>query len=167
MRLGTPRGWLVLSAALMMLGCASNLATEVPPRFDISGSWTLESDVDRPEGRNGQHGRGGRRDLRFDPALLPMLYARGMRIEQDVDSMGVGYREGAYRDVSWGTRKLRLADVEAGWDGPDLVIRTESPSYDMTERYRLSEDGKRMHAIIDIEPAHGEKLRLRHVYLRD
>jgi hypothetical protein len=90
-----------------------------------------------------------------------------MHIEQDVDSMGVAYREGTYRDVSWGDRELRLADVEAGWDGPELIIRTESPSYDMIERYRLSDDGNRIHLAIDLQPAHGEELKLRRIYLRD
>ncbi len=105
--------------------------------------------------------------MRLDAAGVPMLGASGMVIEQNADSMGIAYREGGYRDISWGARKLRLADVQAGWDGADLVIETETVTYDMVERYRLSDEGQRLEVDIRIEPAQGDEIKLVRVYRRD
>jgi hypothetical protein len=165
--------WIALGCSLLVVVGCSNLSTEVPHAFDLSGDWVIAgaapgAEVERPDRaghseRAGRHGRGGH--VGFDPATLPMIDARAMVIEQDATSMGIAYQNGTYRDVSWGERDLRLAEVAAGWDGPDLVIETESRSYDMVERYRLGADGN-LHLEIRLDPAQGDQINVVQVYRR-
>lgn len=155
----------VVCAALV--ACSSNLATEVPPRLDLSGDWVLDGEPELPPMRDRERPRGGsERPRGVDPMRLPMLEARGMVIEQNADSMGIAYENGAYRDISWGSRALRLADVRAGWDGSDLVIRTRTSTYDLLERYQLSEDGRDLRLEIQLDPAFGKDLNLVREYRR-
>lgn len=163
-RSGIALGCLLLVAA----GC-SNLSTEVPEAFDLSGDWIIsdsDSDSDAQVERSDRaRRRGYGPDMGFDPAALPMIDARAMIIEQDSTSMGIAYQDGTYRDVSWGERDLRLADVSAGWDGPDLVIETEGVSYEMVERYQLSSDGH-LRVEIRLDPARGERINVVNIYRR-
>lgn len=162
MRLG-----LVVCMSLVAGGCSSNLSTEAPPRFDLSGDWVLQGEPDLPPMRDRDRPRGGQvRPMGLDPMNLPMLQARSMVIEQNADSMGIAYESGAYRDISWGLRKLRLADVRAGWDGPDLLIRTRTSTYDLLERYALGDDGQDLTLEIHLEPAYGKDLNLVRDYRR-
>ena len=167
------RSWLALGCSLLVAAGCSSLSTDVPQAFDLSGDWVIaaaesEAEVVRPNraghsDRAGRHGRFG--DVGFDPADLPMIDAQAMVIEQDATSMGIAYQSGIYRDVSWGERDLRLADVAAGWDGPDLVIETETVSYDMVERYQLGPDGD-LRVEIHLEPARGDQINVVLVYRR-
>ena len=157
--------WIALGCSLLVAAGCSSLSTEVPHAFDLSGDWVIAGaapDAGHPD-RAGRHGRGAH--VGFDPATLPMIDARAMVIEQDATSMGIAYQNGTYRDVSWGERDLRLAEVAAGWDGPDLVIETEGRSYDMVERYRLGSDGN-LRLEIRLDPARGDQINVVHVYRR-
>ena len=173
------RLWIALVCLLLVGAGCSSLSTDVPVAFNLSGDWIIsesesESESESDSGpdsnapiersdRARSHGRGA--DIGFDRAALPMIDARAMVIEQDATSMGIAYQNGTYRDVSWGERDLRLADVAAGWDGPDLVIETESRSYDMVERYQLRPDGN-LRVVIHLDPARGEKIKVVRVYRR-
>lgn len=167
------RFWVALVCLLLVGAGCSSLSTDVPVAFDLSGDWIIsesESESQSPsDARIGQSDRARRRgheaDVGFDPAALPMIDARAMVIEQDATSMGIAYQNGTYRDVSWGERDLRFADVAAGWDGPDLVIETESGRYDMVERYQLSPDGY-LRVEIHLDPARGKKINVVHIYRR-
>jgi hypothetical protein len=164
---------IALGCSLLVAAGCSSLSTDVPHAFDLSGDWVIvgsapDAQVGHPartghSDRAGRHGRGA--NVGFDPATLPMIDAQAMVIEQDATSMGIAYQNGTYRDVSWGERDLRLAEVEAGWDGPDLVIETEGRSYDMVERYRLGSDGN-LRLEIHLDPARGDQINVVHIYRR-
>ena len=167
------RLWIALVCLLLVGAGCSSLSTNVPVAFDLSGDWIIsesESESGPDSGAPSEQSdrvrrRGHGADIGFDRAALPMIDARAMVIEQDATSMGIAYQNGTYRDVSWGERDLRLVDVAAGWDGPDLVIETESGSYDMVERYQLSPDGN-LRVVIHLNPARGEKIKVVRIYRR-
>ncbi len=158
-------------AALGVLACSSAPFNVEPPRhFDIGGQWVLNaglsdpppntrqilasSDQESVEGRIGLY-RGGA--LAFVAQDFPVLAAKSMVIEQDRDSMGIRYDNGAYRDVSWGERKRGLWEVSAGWFEGNLVIVSKASDATGRETLRLSENGQTLRILLEAN-VDGEKL---------
>jgi hypothetical protein len=155
--------WTLL--ALGLAACQSTPpSTTMPAGFDLSGAWELvpgESDV-LPSMLN-LRARGGL--LHLIAQDFPVLRARRMTIDQGHDSMGLTYDGADYRDVSWGTRKRGLWEVQAGWLEGRLVIISKAEDADALETFTLSPDGKRLTVEIEIRSS-GESLQLRRTYAR-
>lgn len=162
--------WALGCAWLLALsGCGSvPLDPEAPTGFDLNGHWVinralsdpppnerrLQAEADRAlvdMGRMGQRRRMGM--LAFVTADFPVLASKSMIIEQDPQSMGIRYANGAYRDVSWGQRQRGLWEVNAGWTEEGLVIASRADDASATETLRLRKDGRQLAITIEIKSA--------------
>lgn len=176
--------WLALLATTVLLsGCrAQPLDSSPPARFDLSGRWVLLADLSdlapngrrlsntpvapRPESRQqrSQRSRRDRGGLAFVAHDFPVMNAQRMTIEQNLDSMGIDYDRGRYRDVSWGERDRGLWRVVTGWtDSGDLVSRWRADDAKAQETYQLSADGQRLTVLLAVETG-SDNLNLRRVY---
>ena len=147
---------------LLALGaCTTTPDLKTTEQFDISGTWTLVRPLsDEPPNPRRMMNRADRKAsersqprsasrVRIQGALFafitqdfPVLAADEMIIEQQPDSMGVNYRPGPYRDVSWGERERGLWRVFAGWNEEgQLVIESRGNDIRTTERHFFREDG--------------------------
>jgi hypothetical protein len=95
-----------------------------------------------------------------------VLRARRMEIEQNVDSMGIAYDGGSYRDVSWGIRKRGFWEVNAGWDEGELRILSKARDAKAEETMILAEAGRRLVVRVNIQ-ADGHELNLTRVFKRE
>lgn len=157
----------VLALALAVGGCGSvPLDPQAPAEFDLNGHWVLhEALSDPPPDRRRLQARADRKLMGAGPpsrrstaGLLafvvedfPVLASRSMVIEQDRQSMGIRYENGAYRDVSWGERKRGLWQVSAGWLEGMLVISSKARDADARESIHLSENGQRMTVRVEVK----------------
>jgi len=141
----------ILLTAVTLTGCSGvPLDTRAPAGFDLSGRWRLVDAVSDPAPERRPLRRRGF-SLAFAAADFPVLEARTLSIEQNRDSMGVNYDGDNYRDVSWGERQRGLWEVNAGWLDGVLLIRSEAPDAEATERLRL--EGDRL--VVDVEVSSG------------
>jgi hypothetical protein len=139
-------------------------STTMPAGFDLSGTWELvpgESDV-LPSMLN-LRARGGM--LHLIAQDFPVLRARQITIEQGHDSMGLTYDGADYRDVSWGTRKRGLWEVQAGWLEGRLVILSKAEDADARETFILAPDHNRLIVQAEIRSG-GETLNVNRTYTR-
>lgn len=159
----------MLTLAAVLGGCGSvPLDPQVPAGFDLNGHWVLrEALSDPPPDRRRLQARADRKLLDAGPpgrrstaGLLafvvddfPVLASRSMIIEQDRQSMGIRYENGAYRDVSWGQRQRGLWQVFAGWLEGELVISSKAQDAAARESMRLSADGRRMTIRVEVKSA--------------
>lgn len=145
-------GAAVLALALMSSGCGSiQLDETAPPGFDLSGQW-LATD-DSLSSQSGGFNSG------FIGQDFPLLFTRGMRIEQDARSMGIEYGGGRYRDVSWGERRSGIWEVNAGWYEGALRIYSKAPDTTGMEIWQLSEDGQDLTIEIDVDAGRRQHFR--------
>lgn len=156
---------------------ASNLDYRAPAGFDLSGTWVLNEYLsERPPSsaeirrrEDEQVLRGQRRGAATSSAFLvqdfPVLGIDRMVIEQNRDSMGIEYGNGAYRDVSWGRRERNFWNVHAGWGDDTLFILSDRKGIDGTEAMTLEEGGKRLRVVVSVESA-GQHVRVDRVFDR-
>jgi hypothetical protein len=146
-----------------LVGCATSLDYSSPTTVDLTGTWVLDQKLSqvvifpvaksndkraRPKGggREGKQKRGrskpgsetpnkgsdDRPKLNRDAAL-----ATEMKIEQSIDSMGVMYQNGNYREVNWGKTERRKLTITAGWKGEALAIKSKGGRITLSELYTL------------------------------
>jgi hypothetical protein len=175
------RGPILAAVITLLIGCASNgydLSPVVPPGFELTGDWILESgtgdpidaarrDVERSaDHRDRQMGGRGAGMTPIGPPQIPVLAARSFVVEQSRDSMGIDYPGLPVRDVSWGRRKWSGKTIDAGWEEGVLIIRTRSDYYRLSEHYELSTDGQRLTLTVDFDPKRGDGIKARRVFVR-
>jgi hypothetical protein len=157
----------LMGAALVSLlaACQSVPLQSHPPQgFDLSGSWQLvPEDSGSPPSQQSLRARGGM--LSFVAQDFAVLRAREMHIEQNPGSMGIYYDGRDYRDVSWGTRRRGLWEVQAGWNEGRLVILSKANDADARETLTLAPDGQRLRVDIEVK-SKGENLALTRVFRR-
>ena len=160
-------GAALLTLAFALGGCGGvPLDPQAPAEFDLNGHWVLHQALsDPPPDRRRLQARADRQLLstgqpsrRPNVGLLafvvedfPVLASRSMVIEQDRQSMGIRYENGAYRDVSWGERKRGLWQVSAGWLEGALVISSKASDASARESMRLSDNGQRMTVRVEVK----------------
>lgn len=88
---------------------------------------------ERPD-RSSENGGTDRPKPNRDAAL-----ATEMIIEQAVDSMGVMYQNGKYREVDWGEVERRAITITAGWADETLIIKSKDSRTTLSEFYTLNE----------------------------
>ncbi len=167
----------------IMIGCSGiDLDTVNPPGVNLSGQWLVDfgdSDLvpdlrNRPPGKPSRRVQGtvSREALRvadgsafaFIAHDFQVLRADKLTIEQNIDSMGLDYQPGVYRDVTWGERQRGLWEVLAGWEEQQLVIISKARNMRVEERLQLvSPDLLKVWVYID---ANGEKLEFLRVFNR-
>lgn len=153
-------------ASLLLLGACTGIQLDpVPPAdFDLSGRWLLVEEVS-DTGPSYRRLRAQGSIMAFIAQDFPVLRAEEMRIEQNVDSMGIDYTPGGYRDVSWGTRKLALWEVRTGWNEGRLVILSEASDARAQEILTLSAGGERL--VVDLRiDARGDDIAVTRVFRR-
>ena len=165
-----------LVAPVLFGGCAT-LDVQAPPDVDLGGEWMLDAsasgeapDLDAIRRRADRELMRGKA---ADPATsatfvvqdFPVLAAKRLRIEQDVDSMGVYYDEGGYRDVSWGERVRDLWTVRAGWSQGALVVRSSRGPTRGTETYTLEQNGRQLRVAVTVRSG-DEQVAVERVYRR-
>jgi len=166
-----------------MIGCTGiDLDTVNPEGVNLSGQWLVDfSDSDLvPDLRNRPQGKPSRRvqgsvnqealrvadgsALAFIAHDFQVLRADKLTIEQNIDSMGLDYQPGVYRDVTWGERQRGLWEVLAGWEEQQLVIISKARNMRVEERLQLvSPDLLEVRVYID---AGGEQLEFLRVFNR-
>ncbi|MCB1684907.1 MAG: hypothetical protein R3E82_11825 [Pseudomonadales bacterium] len=162
-RTRSARGWRlcirILGAPLVILALAACSGTplEPPPRsFDLGGDWVLDASASTtPAGPPPESLRPRRGDLatRFLAQDFPVLFAERMQIEQNRDSMGIDFGQGAYRDISWGERDRGPWRVQAGWREGQLHVYSRTHDASSRELYSLSPDGQRLTIDIEVDNA--------------
>ena len=159
------RGIFLVCVSLLVTGCSGiALTTAAPENFNISGHWELLPSLSDPVPRTRDLRRRGLA-ISFVAQDFPVVSATTMTVEQNIDSMGVRYSQGSYRDVSWGTRERGLWKTDAGWNDGLLYIISEASDATATETIRLESGGDRLVVNIDIE-ADGESLSVTRVFRR-
>jgi hypothetical protein len=167
----------------MMIGCSGiDLDTVNPVGVNLSGQWLVDfgdSDLvpdlrNRPPGKPSRRVQGSvnREALRvadgsafaFIAHDFQVLRADKLTIEQNMDSMGLDYQPGVYRDVTWGERQRGLWEVLAGWEEQQLVIISKARNMRVEERLQLvNPDLLQIRVYID---ANGEQLEFLRVFNR-
>ena len=161
------RGSVLLLACLGAVGCASTIDLDHAPagEFDLNGAWRLIPELSSggpPQGAE-RYGRGDA--LSFLAHDFPVVRATEMHIEQNDDSMGVEFRPGGYRDVSWGNRQRGRWEVDAGWDeAGNLVIYSRGRDLDVRETIFLDRQDL-MTVVMDVD-GDGRRLELTRVFER-
>jgi hypothetical protein len=157
----------LLVAALVSLLSACQgipLQSHPPQNFDLSGTWQLvPEDSGSPPSQQSLRARGGM--LAFVAQDFAILRAREMLIEQNPGSMGIFYDGRDYRDISWGTRRRGLWEVQAGWNEGRLVILSDAKDADASETLTLSPDGQRLRVDVEVR-SRGENLAVTRVFRR-
>jgi hypothetical protein len=146
-----PVSVLIAAASVFLVaGCGNIPLEETPPEsFDLSGHWVLaDGQSALMNSRNSAGMNSG-----FMAQDFPLLTAREMHIEQDARSMGIEYRRGSYRDVTWGERRRGVWEVRSGWHEGALYIYSEAADISAAEIWRLSEDGERLDISISVRGA--------------
>lgn len=166
-----------------MIGCTGiDLDTVNPPGVNLSGQWLVDfGDSDLvPDLRNRRPAKPSRRvqgtvsrealrvadgsAFAFIAHDFQVLRADKLTIEQNMDSMGLDYQPGVYRDVTWGERQRGLWEVLAGWEEQQLVIISKARNMRVEERLELvSPDLLKVWVYID---ASGEQLEFLRVFNR-
>lgn len=161
-----PRHAAWILALLLLAGCrATPPSPQIPVGFDLSGAWRLvAAESDTPPTVHVLRARGGMLHLVVQD--FPILRAQRMIIEQDRESMGLSFDGGEYRDVSWGTRKRGLWEIQAGWLEGDLVVLSRASDADARETFRLAPDGQRLVVRVDVRSG-SERLALTRTFARD
>lgn len=142
----------------LVAGCsAPRLTSEVRAGFNLTGTWTLDaSRSDAPPSatrlvdKMDQELIRGQRDSDLyrqigDGAIFafigqdfPVLLAERMQIEQSLESMGIHYEPGSYRDVSFGEKERGLWTVSAGWNAQgQFIIYSDSDDIRGIETHEL------------------------------
>jgi hypothetical protein len=157
-----------ITAAVLLIvvaGCGGvPLQSQPPNDFDLSGSWLLVPEASgSPPSDRALRARGG--VLSFVAQDFAVLRAREMQIEQTAGSMGVYYDGRDYRDVSWGTRRRGLWEVNAGWHEGRLVILSDARDADARETMTLSPDGQRLRIDVEVK-SRGETVAVTRVFRR-
>lgn len=173
----------IVAIVVAMIGCTGiDLDTVNPPGVNLSGQWLVDfgdSDLvpdlrNRPPGKPSRRVQGtvSREALRvadgsafaFIAHDFQVLRADKLTIEQNMDSMGLDYHPGVYRDVTWGERQRGLWEVLAGWEEQQLVIISKARNMRVEERLELvSPDLLKVWVYID---ASGEQLEFLRVFNR-
>jgi len=155
----------VVLLAFLLVGCrTAPPSASVPAGFDLSGDWQLVPDRSEvPPSQLQLRARGGMLHLVVQD--FPVISARRMRIEQDRQSMGLAYDGGTWRDVSWGSRKRGLWEVQAGWQEGQLVILSKAEDADARETFSLDSGGRVLTVTVAVRSG-GESLQLTRVFSR-
>ena len=158
---------LLSSFLLCFVGCSAfDLDQRKPEKVDFSGHWVLnlplsEGVIESPRSRNDVFDSDqiktegmASADL-LDPFVFVshdfhIINAESLTIELDAVSAGLDYQPGTYRDVTFGERRRGLWDIQAGWDGDDLVILSRTDKLQVKERMSLVSPN-RLHIIVGIE----------------
>jgi len=155
-------------------GCSGiQLDAVNPTGVDMSGTWLIDFSASDEVGdlrnrlpskqvrrRDSSVGREARRiavgsGLAFVAHDFQVLGADKLEIELNRDSMGIQYRPGIYRDISWGKRQRGLWEVHAGWEERTLVIVSEAKDLEVIERFvRSAPNTLQVHVFVE---ADGEK----------
>jgi len=156
---------MVVLVGLGLAGCgATPPSPQMPVGFDIAGDWELVPEQsDSLPSTAALRARGGMLNLAVQD--FPVLRARGMKIEQDHDSMGLSFDGGEYRDVSWGSRRRGLWEVQAGWLDDQLIILSKARDADARETFQLGAGGQRLSVRVEIRSG-GESLALTRTFVR-
>jgi hypothetical protein len=162
------RAWGTIGLALLaflLVGCrTAPPAVSVPAGFDLSGDWLLVPDrSDVPPTLLQLRARGGMLHLVVQD--FPVIGARRMQIEQDSQSMGLSYDGGTWRDVSWGTRKRGLWEVQSGWQEDRLVILSKAEDADARETFSLDPGGRILTVTVAVRSG-GDSLFVTRVFSR-
>lgn len=187
---GTYRcAWFIGSSVGLLIalaGCgAAPLSSDIPYGFDLSGEWQLvvdESDEppDLSEVMSKQLNlaRRGRSvdvvsSLAFADKDFPVLRSSEMNIEQDANSIGIGYSSGGYRDYSWSriggdtseVKRIEGWQYVAGWNEGTFTLRLSRASIRGVEEYRLTQHNRRLEVTVSIETSK-DKYKLVRVFER-
>jgi len=167
------RAWLIV-VSLVVGGCSGiQLDAVNPTGVDLSGTWLIDFSSSDEVGdlrnrapskqlrrRESSVGREARlatgSGLAFVAHDFQVLGADKLDIELNRDSMGIHYRPGIYRDVSWGKRQRGLWKVNAGWEERTLVIVSEAKDLEVIERFvRSAPNTLQVHVFVE---ADGDKV---------
>jgi hypothetical protein len=140
----------------LMAACGGvPLQSTAPNDFDLSGSWKLiPSASGTPPSAQVLRARGGM--IAFVTEDFPVLRAEELLIEQNPGSMGIYYDGRNYRDISWGTRRRGLWEINAGWNEGGLIILSKARDATARETLTLSAEGQRLR--VDIEVRSGGEI---------
>jgi hypothetical protein len=135
----------------LMAACGGvPLQPNAPRDLDLSGSWRLIAGASgTPPSAQALRARGGM--IAFVTDDFPVLRAEELLIEQNPGSMGIYFDGRNYRDVSWGTRRRGLWEVDAGWHDGSLIILSKARDASARETLTLSPDGQRLRVDIEVK----------------
>ncbi|MCY3884000.1 MAG: hypothetical protein OXG24_03705 [Gammaproteobacteria bacterium] len=158
-------------------GCAG-INYEIPPSFDLTGSWSLDEDLSdvapdltkirKSEQRDAIAGR------RADPTDsstfivhdFPVVSSNTMRIEQDAESMGIQFEDAPYVDFKWGRQMRNGWRIEVGWNGDSLVVTKMRDSVRGSETYTLNSAGNILTVKVRVITS-ADRIVLDRIYTRD
>ena len=93
----------------------------------------------KPDGQGGSDRSSTKGDADRPKLNRDATLATEMIIEQAVDSMGVMYQNGKYREVDWGEVERRATTITSGWAGETLVIKSKGARTTLSEFYTLND----------------------------
>ena len=147
------KGFLFLGFAVCCLGCSGlELAERTPVGIDFSGIWKLNPgssegldqmlSLDLKDVPSRIRTEEIVRTTQTDPFVFishdfHILDAKKIYAELGVDSAGLRYEPGVYRDISFGEKKRGLWSIYAGWEGNEMVILSKASGLSVLERFAL------------------------------
>ena len=153
-------------------GCSSLVLEErTPAEINLSGHWILNSLISETlEPRNDQGNDGSSVRILSEGIMRPdiadpfvfishdfhILEAKKISIELDLNSAGIDYSPGVYRDITFGERRRGLWNVYAGWEEEELVIVSKADGLDVVERFSMI-DRERMQVVVNIRVEKDER----------
>ncbi len=155
---------LLLALPLLFLP-GDSFAQEVP---DLSGTWVLDeanSETPREKARERALERSDnprarqrweRAETRERESMESAPFAR-LTLTQDEEVVNVQYRDGRSRSIHTDGRELEpdqtrgIVGGRARWEGPRLVVENDTPRGQRIEQWELSDDGKRLFVISEIQ----------------
>jgi len=155
----------VVMLLCVMAACGGvPLQPDAPADFDLSGTWRLIPGASgAPPPPQVLRARGGM--IAFVTEDFPVLRAEELLIEQNPGSMGIYYDGRNYRDVSWGTRRRGLWEIDAGWHEGSLMILSSARDASARETLTLSADRQRLRVDVEVRSG-GETVAVSRVFGR-
>ena len=169
-----------MTCVIVLASCGpptTSLGTVVPFGFDLTGSWLVdEAQSDEAPDANAMLQReksaeieGKKSDSLASMYFLirdfPIVSARRLTIEQDAESIGISYGEGQHRDLVWGLQSRAQWQLDAGWEGSHLVVKSVVSHSSVVERYQLQQD--RTTLVVDVAVrAGGQRETYRRIFVK-
>ncbi len=155
----------LLGFGLCFLGCSSLVLEErTPSQTKFAGYWILNTTLSETLESNYKKEREDSsvrilseeimRPNVADPFVFishdfHVLDATKISVELGIDSTGLDYDPGVYRDVTFGRRRKGLWNVYSGWEGEDFLIVSKADGLNVVERFAML-NSDRMRVIVDI-----------------
>ena len=166
------RFFFLLGFILYFLGCSSLVLEErTPADVHLSGHWVLNSvHSETPKPRNARANGGDSSRILSEDIMRPdiadpfvfishdfhILEAKKISIELGLDSTGIDYTPGVYRDVTFGQRRRGLWNVYAGWEGEELVIVSKANGLNVVERFTMI-NSERIQVVVNMRVEKDER----------